>query len=638
MRRSLVLSILLAISLIACTAPEPPVPTSSPAPTLTATATGPSELTICSGAEPDSLYLYGDSSPIANSIREAIYEGLFDAVNGESQPAIFTQTPSLENGGLRLEAVPVQAGDLVVDDKGNLGPLYETLMVRPAGCRSGDCALAYDGGELLMDQMVLNYELLPGITWADGRPLTANDSVFSFRTASDPATPGDKTHIRHTAGYQALDERSLEWRGLPGYLDADYLQNFWPPLPEHRLGSLSTEELVSAEAATRTALGYGAYTVESWSAGESLTLSRNPHYFGVDDENETLPFFERLIIRFTGSAPQSNLQALMDGDCDLLLPSTGIEAESAQITELVEGGQVQAHYGEGSAWWHLDFGIQPFAYDDGINLFSERPDFFSTPEVRQALALCLDRQALVDDFAFGQGDLPASYLSPNHALANPDATTYTFDPQAGSALLEAAGWLPGEDGIRSAQAVETVLFDTQLSLRLHTANDQTSLAIAQNIRNSLDDCGIDIEIVSESPEAVFAPGPEGPLFGRDFDLALFAWPQSQQAACYLYQSEAIPGPDPTVYPFAWGGWNLSGWSHAEFDAACDAALSALPGEGAYAKSHAHAQAIFAEELPALPLFISQQIVLSRTDFCGFDFSSGEALANIESFGFAEWCQ
>lgn len=638
MRRCLVPSILLAISLIACTAPEPSIPTSSPAPTLTPTATGPSELTICSGAEPASLYLYGDSSPIANSIRQAIYEGPFDTVNGESQPAIFTQRPSLENGGLRVEAVLVQAGDLVVDDKGNLGPLYETLVVRPAGCRSGDCALAYDGGELLMDQMVLNYELIPGITWADGSPLSANDSVFSFRAASDPATPGDKSRIRHTASYKALDEGNLEWRGLPGYLDADHLQNFWPPLPEHVLGSLSAEELVSAEAASRTALGYGAYSVESWSAGESLTLSRNPHYFGVDDENEGLPYFERLIIRFVDTSPQSNLQALLDGECDLLLPSTGTEAEYAQITDLVEGGQVQVHYGEGAAWWHLDFGIQPFAYDDGINLFSERPDFFSLPEIRQAFAHCLDRQALIDSFAFGQGALPASYLTPKHILANPEASTYGFDPEAGAALLEAAGWLLSEDGIRSAQVVETVLFDTRLSLRLQTANDPTSLAIAQSIGNSLDDCGIEIEIVSESPEAIFAPGPEGPLFGRDFDLALFAWPQSQQPACYLYQSQAIPGPDPTVYPFAWGGWNLSGWANADYDSACDAALNALPGEAAYAGGHLLAQAIFAEELPALPLFIEQQLVLTREDFCGLDFSSGEALANIEGFGFAEWCQ
>jgi len=196
----------------------------------------------------------------------------------------------------------------------------------------------------------------------------------------------------------------------------------------------------------------------------------------------------------------------------------------------------------------------------------------------------------------------------------------------------------GAEDVRVAQTALNVLPGTRLEMRLHVADDVESLALAALIKNSLDDCGIAINIISGAPEFIFSPGPDGPLFGRNFDLALFAWPNSQQPACYLYQSDAVPGPDTDTHPFAWGGWNLSGWQNDEFDAACTAAMNDLPGENAYAEQHNLALEIFASEMPSLPLYLPQQIVLTRAGFCGFDFSTGDPLANIEAFGFADWCR
>jgi peptide/nickel transport system substrate-binding protein len=525
-----------------------------------------------------------------------------------------------------------------LDSNGVINPLYEGLLVRPSGCRGGDCVQPYSGGELLMDQMVINYQLLSGLTWADNSPLTAGDSVFSFRIATDSSTPGDKSLIRNTASYQALDDSNIEWRGLPGYHESNYLAHFWAPLPEHQLGNISAEALLGHDASHRRPLGYGPYSVQSWTDGESITLTRNPYYFRTNPDNEPLPYFETLTIRFTGAGPQSNLQALANQECDILLPDTGLDEDFARVDELVENGQAQIHFSPESAWWHLDFGIQPLTYDDGHNIFNERPDFFSLPEIRAAIAQCVDRETLLEQFAFGQGSLPNSYVSPSHFLNNLDVSAFEFNPVAASATLESAGWIIGEDGVRVAQGNEQVLVGKRLSLRLHTSTDETSIAIAQSLRNSLDDCGIEIEIISLSPQDLFAPGPDGPLFGRDFDLALFAWPQSDSPACYLYQTEAIPGADPNIFLYSWGGWNLSGWSKPEFDAACYSGLSSLPGESAYAEGHALSQAIFADELPALPLFVPQKLALTRADFCNFDLASGDPLAAIESFGFAVWCQ
>ncbi len=393
--------------------------------------------------------------------------------------------------------------------------------------------------------------------------------------------------------------------------------------------------MLSLDTANRTPLGWGAYSVQSWATGENITLTRNDYYFRIEEE---LPHFQTVTIHFIGTGPQGNIQALLDGECDLVLPSTSIGTEISRLRDLQGAGQAQLHFGDAPSWLHLDFGLQPLVYDNGHNMFNERPNFFGSTEIRQAFAQCLDREAMRDQFAFGEGKLPSSYVFPSQALNNDESADYGYDPNSAATILESFGWLIGEDGIRVAQTVENVLPGTRLEMRLHVADDEESLFLATFVKNSLDDCGIALNIISGAPEFIYAPGPDGPLFGRNFDLAIFAWPQTLQPACYLYQSKAIPGPDPEAYPYAWGGWNLSGWQNPEFDAACDAAMNALPGESAYVEQHILAQSIFASDLPALPLYIPQEIALARPDFCGLDFTSGFPLQNIEAFGFAEWCQ
>jgi peptide/nickel transport system substrate-binding protein len=581
------------------------------------------------------LYLYGDDSVAAKSIRQAIYDGPFELQDGLAVGTIFSSTPSFENGGARIEAVPVQAGDLVLDATGNLTNLYQGLTVRPAGCRNGDCELAFAGGELLMDQLIVTYDLVSNLTWADGTALSATDSLFSFHLFGTSETPGDKSRIEHSASYQALDSATVEWRGLPGYLDPDYVHNFWAPLPEHILGSFTPADLLSLEAANRSPLAWGAYSVESWQAGQQITLARNPNYWRAGEE---LPYFNKLIFRFVDDQAQSNIQLLLDGDCDVLMPSTGIESESQQLTELRDNGQAQLYFADVGSWLHLDFGIKPLVYDDGVNLYAERPDFFSLPEMRKAFAQCVDRQALIDNFAWGQTQIPNSYVSPTNALNNTGAQQYTFDPAAASATLESLGWMLEEDGFRVSQTVENVLPGLPLAMRLHTLDDPESLEIASLIKNSLDDCGIKINIISGAADFIFSSGSGGPLFGRNFDLALFSWPQTELPACYLYLSEAIPGADPAEFKYSWGGWNLTAWQNAEFDAACQAAMQTLPGEANFAEQHAAAQSIFAGEMPSIPLYAPQQIALTRPDFCGFSLYANGGLQNIEQLGYAEWCQ
>ncbi len=257
-----------------------PTPTALP-PTLTPTPAGPETLNICAAEEPSSLYLYADNSKSARAIRQAIYDGPFDWSSYLPQAVILESVPSLDNGGGTVQAVNVQAGQTVVDADGQLRALQAGVMVQPAGCRDASCAVPYDGSELHMDQLTVTFKLKAGLTWSDGEPLTAADSVYSFELNGDKATPGDKNLLQHTASYAASDDTTVVWTGLPGFLDPNYQTNFWTPLPQHAWGSMAAGDLATADAAARTPLGWGPYVIDAWAAGDRISLTRNPNYAGA---------------------------------------------------------------------------------------------------------------------------------------------------------------------------------------------------------------------------------------------------------------------------------------------------------------------------------------------------------------------
>jgi peptide/nickel transport system substrate-binding protein len=84
---------------------------------------------------------------------------------------------------------------------------------------------------------------------------------------------------------------------------------------------------------------------------------------------------------------------------------------------------------------------------------------------------------------------------------------------------------------------------------------------------------------------------------------------------------------------------VSGYSDADFDNACEQALQVLSNDPEYT-SHQQAQVIFANDLPALPIYMRLKVAATRNDFCGFklDPFSSYALADLESFDYGDGCQ
>jgi peptide/nickel transport system substrate-binding protein len=639
--RYLILLLIVSLSLPAC-APQateipsisetqtslPPLPTPTPAPR---------SLTVCLGEEPNTLYPYGNPNSPARSVLSAIFDGPIDVVEYGYEPIIIEKIPNINDGDAQISPIPVKAGDQVINASGEIVPLASGTKVRPSECRSDDCVISYDGTSTIqMDQLVVTFTMLEGLMWSDGEPLTAADSVYSFQVASAKETPVSKFLIDRTQTYEAADDVTIQWWGRPGFIDPDYYTNFWIPLPQHAWGEFTPADLLTVDTSSKLPLGWGPYILEEWKAGESLHFIKNLNYFRAGSD---LPKFDELTFLIY-SDPNAALTALVEGTCDLLDPSVRLDGQVGLLQQMQKDNQAKLITVQTNTMEWLGFGIAPAAYDNGFNLSDtqDRPDLFGDPRMRQAIAVCLDRQKVVDTVLFGLSEVPDTYIPSAHPLHNGNIQTYDFNPASGNQILEQIGWRDSDNDPatpRQSLGVTNVPGGMPLILSYITSSATQRRQVVEIFTQSLAQCGIGLNIQYLTASDLYLPGPAGPLFGRQFELAEYAiGVNGLEPQCSWFTTSQIP-----TEANNWVGTNVSGYENPVFDTACQRALQALPEDPAYT-SHQEAQSIFASDLPSIPLYLRLKVAAARSDFCGLvlDPSSTYALAGLEDFDYGNACR
>lgn len=583
---------------VAVDATDLPSPTPEPTLTITPTPIPPKDLVVCVGSEPASLYMYGDQSAAAIAIRHALYESPFTSLGYEYQALALEKLPSLADGDANLETIEVTEGDVVFSANEQIGPLTRGMEVITA---SGE-RVVFDGEPIRMNQLVVDFEFQP-LVWSDGTPVTAEDSVFSFQLAGNRATPILDEQVRYTAAYEAIDERSVRWTGLPGYLDPAYATHVWTPLPRHQLADYAVAELPAAGEAARTPLSYGAFIVDSWTDGESIHLVPNPHYYR---SAEGLPLLTSLTFRFL-TPGNTSLPAGYE-ECHIIADDVLSFDALPDIDEAAAAGTLVEHVATAGVVEQIIFGVDSAAAYEATNV-----QWFQDARVRQAVTQCTDRQAIVNELTFGRAKVMDTFVPEDHILHPDDAVQWSYDPAAANALLDEVGLLDGNGDSLRENIASTVPFTVTLG-----TNSESVLRrhITEMVADDLIECGIQVAPYTLEAGAWFAPGPGGTVFGRKFDLAQFAWLNRIQPDCGLYLTEHIPGPLDGGFN-GWQGVNVSGWSNEAYDDACREALSLLPGQPGYDEAHQEAMRIFAQELPAMPLFTRMRLAATTPDVMNF---------------------
>lgn len=580
-------------------------------------------LVIGQSQEPDTLYIHSGGMLATKHILNSLYDGPIDVLTYEHHPVIIDKLPRLEDGDgrARLAHVMVQPGQRYVE------PEWGEVVVATEPVAD-------------LPQLTVQFQLRPGLRWEDGEPLTTADTVFSQRLACDPDTPTSKFLCDRTEFYVARDDRTVEWQGIPGFTDPTYYTNFYTPLPRHQPGSdgrpmseMSAVEITEDRVFNREPYSYGPFKVAEWVDGEFIRLEKNEHYWRAD---EGLPYLDEVIHRYM---PDSNalLAALSNGDIDVATHD-GLDISQFDALSAAEhNGEIVPYYVLDKVWEHIDFNLDPV--DDS-------PALGACKELRKAVALGTDRGTMVDVSLMGKTRVQNTFVPREHWAYPPDdmMIVYEYDPETANQMLEDMGFTDADsNGVREASHTITctvavdldgttkdkvIAAGTPLELDLITTQgnamrEETTLLFQQDMVA----IGVKINLEYLPANVFFAEGPRGPLYGRSFDLAQFAWTTGALPPIGLFFCTEIPSEDTS-----WGGNNPAGWCNPEFDRLGKLATTALERNDSLSLFH-QAQRIFADEIPVLPLFAKVMVMAANPQLVNF---RPDATVSSETWNIEEW--
>ncbi|MBV9269805.1 MAG: peptide ABC transporter substrate-binding protein [Candidatus Eremiobacteraeota bacterium] len=390
--------------------------------------------------------------------------------------------PAFENGQSSTQWGTLLFQYLVkFDDKGNL--VGDAAAEAPSLANHGISA----------DGRTITYHLRPNLKFADGKPLTADDCVFSIDAINNP-----RNNVQTRYGYDVVQRADAPnartcvlhlKRPFAPILTLVGAPQGFPILPKHLLGSLSD---FNKAPFNEQPIGSGPYVVERWMHGDRVVMHANPNYY------RGKPQIERLVIRFI---PDTN---------------TGINLLQTREVDALFNDQDYSNYPQLQAIQGYRVNAAPVS-GLGAIIFNTLDPVTQDKRVRHALAAAIDIPTMiqktyrgaVDTVDAGRGLFQWAY----DAKAFP---TPAYDPVRARALLDQAGWKVGADGVREKDGRKLdILFIIQAGTPGDSiiGNSVTQYLRAVNVRTSLKQFNV-TQIVAPASEG-------GPVYGGKFQMALY---------------------------------------------------------------------------------------------------------------------
>ncbi|MGB0389145.1 MAG: ABC transporter substrate-binding protein [Ardenticatenaceae bacterium] len=413
------------------------------------------------------------------------------------------------------------------------------------------------------DSRTYTFFLRDDAFWHDGTPFSAEDVAFTVAVIQDPDFTGTVPAIElwRTVDFEVVDPTTIRFT-LPVEVApfAPFVSfTTFGILPKHLLAEIPVNQLADAPF-SRAPIGTGAWHLVPTDGGQ-ITLEPHPQYF------DRQPLLQRLILRFYDDIP-STIEALTRGEV------MGVaQIQPSDLPVLLSNPALTPYSALRSGYTAIFANLRH-------PLFVER-------EVREALLLGLDRQALIRNVLNGQGVVAHSFLMPTHWAYDPSLPRYTHQPEDAKQLLEEAGWVDSDgDEIldKNGQPFEFNLLTIE--------SDPQLVEVVEELSRQWAELGIKAEpqVVTSAAELRHL------LKQRDFDLFVLSTPLS-----------GLPS-DPDFYPL-WhssqvtedGGQNYTSFTSQEADLLLIEARQTLDQERRRA-IYSEFQKILARDLPALPLY------------------------------------
>ena len=407
-------------------------------------------------------------------------------------------------------------------------------------------------GGLSADGRSVTWKLKRGVQWHDGKPFTADDCVFTWEYAKDPATAALTQGVYRDVTVTKLDSHTVRVtfpKPTPFWATA-FCAAEGLVLPRHVFGPFVGAK--SREAPANLApVGTGPYIFVEFKPGDIVRGRLNPNY-----HQPSRPHFDTIEVKGGGDAPSAARAVLQTGEYDF---AWNLQVEDEILKRMEAGGKGRAVYLlSGNLELLLLNPTDPNAEVDGERSSIKTQHFaFREPAVRQAMALLIDRNA-IQNFIYGRGgsatanflNHPARFRSPNNS--------FEFNPEKANQLLDAAGWKRGRGGVREKDG-------KPLRLVFQTSTNAPRQKAQAIIKQACGKAGIELELKSVTGSVFFSSDVGNPdTYGKFYaDMQMYTTTMTQPDPERLmdqFLTREVAGKDNK-----WLGRNIARYRSPEYD-------------------------------------------------------------------------
>jgi peptide/nickel transport system substrate-binding protein len=436
-----------------------------------------------------------------------------------------------------------------------------------------------ENGGISKDGLTITYHLRHNVKWHDGVPLESKDVKFTWRAIMNPANNVlSKRGYDQVASVDTPDDYTVVFhmkRLFAPAVDTIFGESDTPfrILPEHLLGKYPNLNQVPFNSAP---VGTGPFKFARWQRGDRIVLTANPNYFRGAPKLRQIT----LLIVLDDNTEEAQIKA-HEIDLALELPGT-VYRDLAGAPGVVRQLVVAPVYNS------IDFNIARAPLDD--------------VQLRRALVLGIDRAGITRDDTYGSGTQATADLGPYYWAYDPALKPSPYDPDAAKRLLDADGWHPGPDGVRTKNG-------SRLSLQLvYGQGSSISRNVVAQVQEMLHRIGVEIQGKSYDYASLYAAAESGGILnGGKFDLSIYSWvsgadpDNSSQWTC-----GAIPP----------AGNNVTRYCTPEMEAAQRVALSSFD-RGVRTKAYHTIESLLVRDAPAAFMYYRSLVYAHTPDLQNF---------------------
>ncbi len=294
--------------------------------------------------------------------------------------------------------------------------------------------------EIKNNGLTIVFHLREGAVWSDGKPITADDVIFSAKVHADPDVGSNSIKSFE------IDGSPIVWSKIDDYtVQADFPKPFapaliqgWSIVPKHVFEKAYAEGTVTEmwDVGTDPAqiVSGGPFILDQFVQGERVVLKKNPNFWGVDEKGNPLPYLDRYIFTIV---PDINaaLAKFLAGELDLYGARDADQV--AQIIDRIDSGKLDA-----TIFPNADVTTSTnFVFFNWNNEDTWKAELFRNKKFRQAMAHLMDKESMIELALGGLGQPQWSPISiPAKAFFTDDVAKFEYDPAKAAQMLAEIGF------------------------------------------------------------------------------------------------------------------------------------------------------------------------------------------------------